>query len=222
MYSLSDKVSQWFSLGTLVSSTNKTNCHNIVEYGFKHLWPSKTISLCPGHIVAGTYSVTHVRNSEIKQLSPCFEILTWYLVCGCLMISYRSSLCFVLFQWFLAELWPLDFEIWPNILLSPLFFAMLGYIDLMSGIWVYNDELQIKFTFRSVPLNATVLLNIWFDFWNVSVLLSRGWDYGLFRVEWSLVEKHLQLGKLKVTNFLISFRASLIFMAVTFVSFWHF
>jgi hypothetical protein len=37
MYSLSDKVSQWFSLGTLVSSTNKANCHNIVKYGFKHL-----------------------------------------------------------------------------------------------------------------------------------------------------------------------------------------
>ena len=43
-----------------------------------------------------TYSVTHVRNSEIKQLSP-------------------------------------------------LFFAM----DLIFGMWVYNDKLQIKFMFRS-------------------------------------------------------------------------
>ena len=60
-----------------------------------------------------------VGNSEIKQLWPlfslCFEILTWYLVCGCIMISYRSSLRFVPVQWFLAELWPLDFEIWSNI-----------------------------------------------------------------------------------------------------------
>ena len=68
------------------------------------------------------------------------------------MISYRSILRFVPFQLFLAELWPLDFEIWPNIYLSPLFFAMLGEIDLMFGIRVYSDELQIKFTFRSGPM----------------------------------------------------------------------
>ena len=29
---------------------------------------------------------------------------------------------------------------------------MLGDIELMFGIWVYNDELQIKFTFRSSPM----------------------------------------------------------------------
>ena len=127
--------------------------------------------------VAGTYSVAHVRNSEIKQLSPLFfvmiwdidlifgmwmyrymyndklrdqiyvsflsidfwpsygpwtlkfgqifnchhffslwfEIVTWFLVYECIMMSYRSSLHFIPVQWFLAELWPLDFEIWPNI-----------------------------------------------------------------------------------------------------------
>ena len=47
--------------------------------------------------MAGTYSVTHFRNSEIKQLS-------------------------------------------------------LGDIDLIFGMWVYNDELQIKITFRSGPM----------------------------------------------------------------------
>jgi hypothetical protein len=71
--------------------------------------------LCPR--LAGTYSVTHVRNSEIKQLLTLFFAMLWDidLVCGCIMISYRSSLRFVPVQWFLAELWPLDFEIWPNI-----------------------------------------------------------------------------------------------------------
>jgi hypothetical protein len=83
--------------------------------------------------------------------SLCLEILTWCLVYECIMLSYRSSLHFVPLQWFLAELWPLDFEIWLNIYLSPLFFAMLGDIDLIFGVWVYNDELQIKFTFRSAP-----------------------------------------------------------------------
>ena len=50
--------------------------------------------------MAGTYSVTHVRNSEIKQLRP-------------------------------------------------LFFAMLWDIDLIFGMWVYNDKLHIKITFHS-------------------------------------------------------------------------
>jgi hypothetical protein len=36
--------------------------------------------------------------------------------------------------------------------LRPLFFAMLWDIDLIFGIWVYNDKLQIKFTFRSSPM----------------------------------------------------------------------
>ena len=53
--------------------------------------------------MAGTYSVNHVRNSEIKQLSP-------------------------------------------------LFFAMLRDIDLIFGMWVYNDKLHIKFIFRSGPM----------------------------------------------------------------------
>ena len=47
--------------------------------------------------------------------SLCFEILTWILIYECIMMSYRSSLHFVLVQWFLAELWPLDFEILSNI-----------------------------------------------------------------------------------------------------------
>jgi len=29
---------------------------------------------------------------------------------------------------------------------------MLGDIDLIFGMWVYNDELQIKFTCRSGPM----------------------------------------------------------------------
>ena len=33
-----------------------------------------------------------------------------------------------------------------------LFFAMLWDIDLIFGMWVYSDKLQIKFTFRSGPI----------------------------------------------------------------------
>jgi hypothetical protein len=47
--------------------------------------------------------------------------------------------------------------------LSPLFFAMLGDIDLIFSMWVYNDELQIKFTFRSGPMNLgrVMALGLW-------------------------------------------------------------
>ena len=97
--------------------------------------------LCPGHLVAGTYSVTHVRNSEIKQLRP-------------------------------------------------LFFAMFWDIDLIFGMWVYNDQLHIKFIFHSSSmifgrvlalglwnlakyLVVTTLfhydLRYWLDFWYESV-----------------------------------------------------
>ena len=47
--------------------------------------------------------------------SLCLEILTWFLVYECIMMSYRSSLHFVPVQWILANLQPLSFEIWANI-----------------------------------------------------------------------------------------------------------
>ena len=60
------------------------------------------------------YSVTHVCNSEIKQLSP-------------------------------------------------LFFTMLWDIHLIFGLWVYNDKLRIKFTFRSNPMifGQVMALGLW-------------------------------------------------------------
>jgi hypothetical protein len=68
----------------------------------------------PGHIVLPMSVIPKLISCH--QFFPlCFEILTWYLVCGCIMINYRSTLCFVPVQWFLFELWPLDFEILPNI-----------------------------------------------------------------------------------------------------------
>ena len=145
--------------------------------------------------MAGTYSVTHVCNSEIKQLRPlffamlwdidlifgmwvyndklqikftfrsgpmifgrvmglglskfgqifschhffslCLEILTWCLVYECIMMSYRSSLRFVPVQWFLAELWALDFQNLAKYLVVTTFFRYA---------WIY-----------------------WLDFWYMSV-----------------------------------------------------
>ena len=65
----------------------------------------------PGHIVL-PMSVIPKYFSCRHFFSLCFEILlTWYLVCWCIMTSYRSSLRFILVQWFLAELWPLDWKL---------------------------------------------------------------------------------------------------------------
>jgi hypothetical protein len=46
---------------------------------------------------------------------------------------------------FRSELWPLDFEIWSNIQLSPLYFTIIWDIDLIFGMRVYNQKLQINF-----------------------------------------------------------------------------
>ena len=73
-----------------------------------------------------------ITGSWEPLVSLWLEILSWFLVYGCILMSlYRSSLHFVPVQWFLAELWPLDTMIWDN--------------DLIFGMRVYNHKLQINF-----------------------------------------------------------------------------
>jgi hypothetical protein len=85
---------------------------------YTHIPNIKSISQIIVWILAEFWTLKFGQIFGCHFISLWFEILTWYLVCGCIMISYRSSLRFVPFQWFLAELWPLDFEIWTNIWLS--------------------------------------------------------------------------------------------------------
>jgi hypothetical protein len=69
------------------------------------------------------------------------------------VISYRSSLHFVPVQWFLAESWPLDFGIWPNILLSPLFSKIIGperNINLICNLSLYTHIPNIKSMSQSI------------------------------------------------------------------------
>ena len=49
----------------------------------------------------------------------------------------------------MAELWPLNLYFCANFKLSRLFLDVLWYIDLIFGIWLYLDELQLKLEFRS-------------------------------------------------------------------------
>ena len=54
-------VSQWFSPGTPVSSTNKTNCHNITEILLKVVL--NTIILTPNTVKPIKESISYLNNS---------------------------------------------------------------------------------------------------------------------------------------------------------------
>ena len=62
------------------------------------------VELCPWTSKFGQIFSCH------HFISLWFEILTWFWVWECIIIRYRSTV-----EWFLANLQPLGFEIWPNI-----------------------------------------------------------------------------------------------------------
>ena len=49
----------------------------------------------------------------------------------------------------MAELWPLNLYFCSNFKLSKLFLDVLWYIDLIFGLWLFLDELQLKLEFCS-------------------------------------------------------------------------
>jgi hypothetical protein len=60
-------------------------------------------------------------------------------------------------------------------------FAIVGDIDLIFGIWVYNDELHIKFTFHSGPMmfGRVMALGLWnlAKYLVVTTLFHYDWRY---------------------------------------------
>jgi hypothetical protein len=144
--------------------------------------------------VAGTYSFTHVRNSEIKPLSPLFFAMLWDidLIFGMWVYNDKLQIKFTLRSGPMIFGRVMALGLWnlAKYLVVTTFSAMLWDIVLNFGIWVYNDELQIKFTFHSRwmifgQLIAVRLWNLakylvvttffhydlrhWLDFWYVSV-----------------------------------------------------
>jgi hypothetical protein len=80
-----------------------------------------------------------------------------------IMFKFRSGP--MIFGWVMAlGLWNL-----ANYLVVTTFFAMLRDIDLIFGIWVYNDKLQIKFAFRSCPMNFGRVMTL--GLWNLAKYL---------------------------------------------------
>jgi hypothetical protein len=84
--------------------------------------------------------------------SLCFEILlTWYLVCGCIMISYRSGLRFVPVQWFFGRVVTLGlWNLAKYLDVSPLYFTMIWYIDLI--FWYGCIVISYRSTLKFVPV----------------------------------------------------------------------
>ena len=68
---------------------------------------------------------------------------------------------------------------WVKYLVVTTFFAMLGDIDLIFGIWVYNNELQIILHF--VPVQWFLDLGLWnlAKYFVVTTLFRYAWKYWL-------------------------------------------
>jgi hypothetical protein len=96
---------------------------------------------------------------------------------------------------------------------------MLWDIDLLFGMWVYNDKLQIKFTFRSGPMifgrvMALGLWNLakylvvttffryawryWLNFWYMCIMMSYRSSLHFVPVQWFLA-----LGLWNLANYLV-------------------
>ena len=100
------------------------------------------------------YSVTHVRNSEIKQMSPLFSAMLWDidLIFGMWVYNHKLQIKFeirsgwmIFGQLTVVGLWNLTIYL----VVTTFFYTMIWDIDLIFGMWVYSDELPIKFEFRS-------------------------------------------------------------------------
>ena len=122
--------------------------------------------------MAGTYSVTYVRNSEIKQLSTLFFAMLWDidLIFGMWVYNDKLQIKFTFCsgQMIFGRVVALGLK-FGQIFSCQHFFSMLGDIDLIFGLWVYNDELQIKFIFCSGPMNFGQLTAV--ELWNLAKYL---------------------------------------------------
>jgi hypothetical protein len=76
--------------------------------------------ICSGWMIFGQLTAVGLWNlAKYLVVTTLFHlwfvILTWFLVWECIIISYRLIWKKFPVEWFLANLQPLGFEIWPNI-----------------------------------------------------------------------------------------------------------
>ena len=95
-FSLCLVILTWYLVYECIMISYRSSLHFVpVQWFLAELWP---LDLKFGQI----FSCHHF-------ISLWFEILTWFLVCECIVMSYRSSLNFVPIEWFWAILRTLDF-----------------------------------------------------------------------------------------------------------------
>ena len=107
-------------------------------------------TFCSGSMIFGPWTLKFGQIFSCHHdISLWFQILTWFLAWECIMISYRSTLKFILFDFWptYSCCWALKFgQIYSC---QPFFFTMIWDIDLIFGRWVYSDELPIEVEFHS-------------------------------------------------------------------------
>ena len=127
----------WMMLHTIITG----------ETGGDYRFPQH-LSLCPsvGLSVRPSVSPLGVRPLGFPNFSQLsFEILTWNLVYGFVLTSYRSSFTLVAFDLLLHELLP-----FAKISFSGLFFVIFRHIELKFHIWICLDIIQVRFDFGRV------------------------------------------------------------------------
>ena len=100
------------------------SCYHFISLGFEILtwfllWEYNhklqiNFEICSGWMIFGQLIAVGLWNLPkylvVTTFFPIwFEILTWFLVCECIVASYRSSFNFVPIEWFWANLCTLDF-----------------------------------------------------------------------------------------------------------------
>jgi hypothetical protein len=95
----------------------------------------------PGHD-----SVTHVRNSEIKQLQPLFFAMLWdidlILGMGVYDDKLQSKFTFRSSPMIFGQVMALGLgNLAKYLFMSPLYFTMIWDIDLIFGMRVYNHKI---------------------------------------------------------------------------------
>jgi hypothetical protein len=97
---LCDKVCQWlaiglwFSLGTPVSYTNETNCHDITEIWLKVALNTKNLKSPPLDILNSGSQIIIINNKEINYLYTSSAVFSMYERNGC--VPYALYLKFLL------------------------------------------------------------------------------------------------------------------------------
>jgi hypothetical protein len=105
----------------------------------------------------------HISRGIISELmhlvSLWFEILTWFLVWECIIIIYRSTLKFVLVEWFLANIYPLGFKIWRPV----------RNVNLICDLSLYTHIPNIK------SISQSIVEKKWWQLFYFGIMEWRTW-----------------------------------------------